>query len=110
MDQGKVIIIGNTKRRFVAELEKAAKSDDLLRRCMAASASQTPVDVLQQLCDDPEPLVRWCVLRNTILTSKMQNLPYEEFADKRTNYTITYKFSQEKGGVYWAELEVSKAK
>ena len=108
MDQGKVIIIGNTKRRFVAELEKAAKSDDLLRRCMAASASQTPVEVLQQLCSDPEPLVRWCVFRNTMLDSQLRKMP-AEYSDRKTNYTIAYKFSQEKGGLYWAELEVSKA-
>ena len=110
MDQGKVIIIGSTKQRFVAELKKAAKSDDLLRRCMAASASQTPVEILQQLCNDPEPLVRWCVLRNTLFTPKAQSLPYQEFAEMGTNYTVSYKFTKEKGGIHWAELEVSKAK
>ena len=109
MDQGRVTIIANTKRRFVSELEKAAKSDDLLQRCIAASASQTPATVLQALCSDPEALVRWCVLRNAVFNCK-QALPSEEFVEGKTNYTISYKFAQEKGGFCWAELTVRKAK
>jgi len=100
---GKITIIGGSKKSFIAELVKMAKSEDSLKRCLAASAAQTPQKVLLELCSDPDPIVRWCVLRNNM--APKTNSKEFEVSDKNETYMLSYRFSVEKS-MYWAELEV----
>jgi len=104
MNTGKVMIIGNTDDSFIEELIKMAKSEDSLKRCMAASSAYTPQEVLLQLCKDSDPLVRWCVLRNN-MAPKVEESKELEFSSEAETYLLSYRCSKEKG-MFWAELEV----
>ena len=95
-----VLIYGLNKDHYIAELIKAATSEDPMYRCVAAAAEDTPRKLLKELCDDQNPLVRRCAANNAATPPKYAARVAEEKGDKEDGKTVVIRFERKKKAYY----------
>lgn len=98
-----VFIFGVNREHYVAELIKAAASEDPMYRCVAAAAEETPRKLLKELCTDPNPLVRRCAANNAATPPKYAARAADDKEGDCDGKTVVISFERKKKA-YYAKL------
>jgi len=95
-----VFIYGLNKDHYIAELIKAAASEDPMYRCVAAAAEDTPRQFLKTLCMDSNSLVRRCAANNAATPPKYAARAAEETGGKEDGKAVVIRFERKKKAYY----------